>query len=82
MINFLSTVLSGFVIGVLARFFYPGAVDMKWWLTIALGIAGSLLAGYATGRDKMKGSFYMGGWIASIIGAMALIFVARMAGLT
>lgn len=61
MINFLSTVLSGLVIGVLARFFYPGAVHMPIWLTIVLGIAGSLLAGYATGRDKMKGSFQMGG---------------------
>ena len=78
MINFLSVVLSGLVIGVLARFFYPGAVDMGWLWTIILGIAGSLLAGYVTGRDKMRGGFHMAGWIASIIGAMVLIFIGHV----
>ncbi|WP_338466893.1 GlsB/YeaQ/YmgE family stress response membrane protein [Novosphingobium sp. ZN18A2] len=81
MINILSTVLSGLVIGILARFFYPGAVEMGWLLTIGLGVAGSLLAGLVTTRGKMNQGFHMAGWIASIIGAMVLIFVARLIGL-
>lgn len=80
MINFLSIVLSGLVIGILARFFYPGAVHMGWIMTIGLGVAGSLLAGVVTTRGKMGQGFHMAGWIASIVGAMVLIFAARLIG--
>jgi uncharacterized membrane protein YeaQ/YmgE (transglycosylase-associated protein family) len=81
MINLISIVLSGLVVGILARFFYPGAVQMGWVLTISLGIAGSLLAGLVTARGKMGDGFHMAGWIASIVGAMVLIFAARQLGL-
>ncbi|MDE2561526.1 MAG: GlsB/YeaQ/YmgE family stress response membrane protein [Sphingomonadales bacterium] len=81
MINIVSIVLSGLVIGILARFFYPGAVHMGWVLTIGLGIAGSLLAGLVTARGKLGQGFHMAGWIASIVGAMVLIFAARLLGL-
>lgn len=81
MINIISIVLSGLVVGVLARFFYPGAVHMGWALTIGLGVAGSLLAGFVTTRGKMGDGFHMAGWIASIVGAMVLIFAARTLGL-
>ena len=50
MINIVGAILSGLVIGVLARFFYPGDVPMGWLWTIGLGIAGSLLAGLLTSR--------------------------------
>lgn len=45
MINVIATVVTGFVVGVLARFFYPGPVPMTWLWTIVLGVAGSVLAG-------------------------------------
>jgi len=31
-------ILVGFVVGVLARFFYPGAVGLGFWMTALLGI--------------------------------------------
>ena len=52
MINILVTILVGFFVGVLARFFYPGPVHMSWLWTILLGIGGSLLAGLVTHRGQ------------------------------
>ncbi|WP_068071142.1 GlsB/YeaQ/YmgE family stress response membrane protein [Novosphingobium lentum] len=82
MINLISIIFSGAVIGVLARFFYPGAVHLGWISTIGLGIAGSLLAGLITTRGQTGGQFHRAGCLASIIGAVVLIFLGRVLGLT
>ncbi len=79
MLNILGAIVSGIVIGVLARYFYPGAVSMGLGMTMLLGIAGSLLAGLITTRGRRDG-FHRAGCLASIIGAMALIFIGRMMG--
>ncbi len=52
LINIIGAVISGLVVGALARRFYPGAVDMGWLATIGLGIGGSLLAGLITSRGN------------------------------
>ena len=38
-------IIVGFIVGLLARFFYPGAVNMGFWMTTLLGIGGSLVGG-------------------------------------
>src|SRR3546814_17802746 len=48
MINIVGAIISGLIIGALARFFYPGAVAMGWIATILLGISGSPLPGPPT----------------------------------
>ena len=73
-------IVIGFVVGLLARFFYPGAVQMGWIATILLGIGGSLLAGLVTTRG-VRGEFHRAGCLASIIGAIVLIFVGRLLGI-
>lgn len=78
MINVLSAVISGLVIGLLARFFYPGSVPMGTIATIALGIAGSLLAGLVASRGSS--TFNRAGCLASVLGAMALILIGRLIG--
>jgi uncharacterized membrane protein YeaQ/YmgE (transglycosylase-associated protein family) len=78
MLNIISAIISGLIIGVLARFFYPGAVEMGWIATILLGIGGSLLAGLVTSRGR--GDFSRAGCLASILGAIALIFLGRLIG--
>ena len=78
MINILSAIISGLIIGALARFFYPGAVQMGWIATILLGIGGSLLAGLITSRGQSE--FSRAGCLASILGAMALIFIGYRIG--
>jgi uncharacterized membrane protein YeaQ/YmgE (transglycosylase-associated protein family) len=45
----LSLVVSGLIIGLLARFAVPGKDPLKLWQTILLGIAGSLLGGAVAG---------------------------------
>lgn len=81
MFNIIGMIISGLIVGALARFFYPGAVDMGWLWTIGLGIAGSLLAGLITARGGVRGGFNRAGFIASILGAMVLIFIGRMLNL-
>ena len=79
MFNIIGMIISGLIVGVLARFFYPGAVSMGWLWTLGLGIAGSLLAGMITARGSS--GFNRAGLLASIVGAMVLIFVGRMLNL-
>lgn len=78
MLNIIGAIISGLFVGILARFFYPGAVEMGWIATIALGIGGSLLAGLLTSRGRSD--FHRAGCLASVLGGMALILIARLVG--
>jgi len=78
MFNLIGAIFSGLFIGALARWFYPGGVEMGWGMTILLGVGGSLLAGLITSRGREGLS--RGGCLASILGAMVLIFVGRHLG--
>ncbi len=69
-------IMIGFVVGLLARFFYPGAVNMGFWMTTAMGIGGSLVGG-VIGSILWKspsGRFHPAGWFLSIVGALFLIW--------
>jgi uncharacterized membrane protein YeaQ/YmgE (transglycosylase-associated protein family) len=82
MLNVIGMIVSGFFIGLLARFFYPGAVEMGFWLTTGLGIGGALvvgLLGSLTGGGIKEG-FNRAGCISSLLGAMLLIFIGRQLG--
>lgn len=79
MINIIGAIISGLFVGALARWFYPGAVEMGWLATIALGIGGSLLAGLVTSGGSSE--FSRAGCLASLLGAMALIFAGRLLGI-
>lgn len=76
MFNFIVTVIVGFVVGVLARFFYPGPVPMNWLWTMLLGVGGSVLAGMIVSRGRA--GFHRAGFFASLLGAMGLILVGRL----
>jgi uncharacterized membrane protein YeaQ/YmgE (transglycosylase-associated protein family) len=76
MLNVLSAIIVGLIVGVLARFFYPGPVHMGWIASLRLGIAGSLVAGLVTSRGQRE--FHRAGFLASIIGAIVLIFIGHL----
>lgn len=78
MFNIIGAIFSGLIVGALARWFYPGAIEMGWIATILLGIGGSLLAGLITSRGQSE--FSRAGCLASILGAMALIFLGHAIG--
>jgi len=63
------TIIIGAVIGILARFFKPGADPMGWILTILLGIAGAYIGSLLYAR----GGFI--GFLISIICAVVLLFI-------
>ena len=74
--SIIGTIIVGFIVGVLARFFYPGAVPMGFLLTVALGIGGSLVGGLISTLiwKSPDGRFHPAGWIMSIIGALILLW--------
>ena len=77
-------VIVGLIVGVLARFFYPGAVHMSIIATALLGIAGAFVAGFA-GRalqPSMRDQpMHPAGFLYSLIGAIVLIFLGRLLGI-
>lgn len=73
----IGTILIGLVVGAIARFLLPGEQKMGWILTGALGIGGSLIAGFV---GQALGWYRAGqgaGWIASVVGALVLLFVVN-----
>ncbi|HEY5781337.1 MAG TPA: GlsB/YeaQ/YmgE family stress response membrane protein [Lysobacter sp.] len=70
--DILYTIIIGAVIGVLARFFKPGADPMGWILTILLGIAGAYIG------SLLYKSGGMIGFIVSIICAIVLLFIYEL----
>ena len=74
--HLLWTVLIGLVIGAIARLVMPGDQKMGWILTCVLGVAGSLVATYVGQALGMYEAGKDAGWIASVVGALVLLFVA------
>lgn len=71
------TILIGFVVGVLAKFLMPGKDPSGFFITAAIGIAGSLIATYL---GRLLGWYEPGqsaGFIAALIGAIILLIGYR-----
>ena len=73
----LSLLVSGLIVGALARFALPGKDPMPIWATILLGIAGSLLGGPVAAalgaRSDDAGTYF----VAALAGAMLLLYLHR-----
>ena len=73
--------LIGFIVGLVARAVLPGTQSLGIILTAVLGIAGSLLAGWAGHAMGWYGDGQPAGFAASVIGAIVLLFiVGRLKG--
>jgi uncharacterized membrane protein YeaQ/YmgE (transglycosylase-associated protein family) len=73
------TIIVGAIVGMLAKFIMPGSNEPKGFvLTAALGIAGSLLAGYLGQAIGWYSAGQGAGFIGSLIGAIVLIVVYGM----
>ena len=71
------TIIIGFVVGLVARFLMPGRDPMGFVFTTLLGIVGAVVAQFLGRSLGWYGAEDPAGFIASVIGAMALLFVAR-----
>jgi uncharacterized membrane protein YeaQ/YmgE (transglycosylase-associated protein family) len=79
-LHILWAILTGFVIGLLARAIMPGANQMGFILTTALGVGGSLVGGVLGGlvsKPKEGASFHPAGFLMSVVGALVLLFLWR-----
>ena len=81
--KYVSMIAVGLIVGILARFIYPGEVPMSLIMSAVLGVVGSFLAGFLGSMlDKEPGTqLKPAGFIYSLVGALAVIFIARFAGM-
>jgi uncharacterized membrane protein YeaQ/YmgE (transglycosylase-associated protein family) len=78
MLHVVRIVIVGLIVGIIARFLYPGAVPLDLVMSTILGIAGSIVGGVIAHFVRpSEEPFHPAGFIMSVIGAMALIFVFR-----
>ena len=76
--NWLYILLIGFVVGVLARFIKPGNQRMGCLLTSLLGIGGALAAGFIGQKLGWYQPGQRAGFIAAIVGAIAILIVMSL----
>lgn len=67
----------GFLVGLVAKFFMPGRDPGGFIITILLGIGGAMLANWAGGAFGIYGQGEPVGFIAAVLGAMAILFMYR-----
>jgi len=72
--DILAYIIFGFIVGALARFVLPGRRHLGCIATILAGIAGSFVAGIIV-RALTGNQSYKPGWIASILGAMLVVWL-------
>jgi len=69
------TILIGFVVGLLAKMVTPGRDPAGFFITAAIGIAGSLLATYGGQALGLYNAGEPAGFIGSLIGAIILLVI-------
>ena len=75
MMSLLGTLFIGLIVGFIARALKPGEDRMGWIMTALLGIAGSFVATYAGAAMGLYRQGDGAGFIASVIGAVVLLFL-------
>jgi uncharacterized membrane protein YeaQ/YmgE (transglycosylase-associated protein family) len=76
--HYIWMVIIGLVVGVLAKFLTPGGGPGGFFITAAIGIAGSILATFA---GKALGFYSPGqgaGFIGALVGAVVLLLGYKM----
>ena len=76
--NLLWEAIIGLIVGAVAKLLMPGKDPGGIWITMALGIAGSIIA---TWLGQAIGWYQAGqsaGFIMSVVGAVLLLFVYRL----
>lgn len=72
------TIIIGFIVGVLAKFFTHGPGPQGFFLTAALGIAGSLIATFVGRALHWYAAGQSAGFIGAFVGALILLFLYHL----
>jgi uncharacterized membrane protein YeaQ/YmgE (transglycosylase-associated protein family) len=73
-------ILIGFLVGLVARWIGPGAHIHGFWITVLIGIVGSVIATYG---GQALGLYRIGrpaGFIGSVVGAVVLLALVQLFG--
>ena len=73
--DLLWTILIGFIVGLIAKFLTHGPGPRGFFLTAALGIAGSILATYLGRALGWYAAGQSAGFIGALIGALIVLFI-------
>jgi uncharacterized membrane protein YeaQ/YmgE (transglycosylase-associated protein family) len=76
--GFFGWIVIGIVAGVLGKLIMPGKDPGGFVVTILIGIAGSLLAGFLGQAVGFYQPGQAGGWIGATVGAIILLFLYRL----
>lgn len=69
----------GLIVGAIAKLLMPGRDPGGIIVTILIGIAGSIIAGFIGRSAGWYGPNEHAGWIASILGSVLLLIIYRLA---
>ena len=67
----------GLIVGAIAKFVMPGKDPGGIIVTMAIGVAGALIAGFVGQQIGWYGDGQSAGYITSILGAVVLLFLYR-----
>jgi uncharacterized membrane protein YeaQ/YmgE (transglycosylase-associated protein family) len=76
--GFLSWIVIGLVAGVLGKLILPGKDPGGFIVTILLGIAGALFAGFLGQALGVYAQGQVAGWIGATVGAIILLVIYRL----
>ncbi|QLY23884.1 GlsB/YeaQ/YmgE family stress response membrane protein [Bdellovibrio sp. KM01] len=76
--HILGVLLIGFLVGLVARFFMPGKQGLGIIMTTVLGIIGAVVGTYIGQALGWYAEGEPAGFIASVFGAMVVLFVAKL----
>lgn len=78
MTGILGWIVFGLIVGAIAKFVMPGRDPGGLIVTILLGIAGAVVAGYLGGALGWYAPGQPAGYLMAILGAVLLLFLYRM----
>jgi uncharacterized membrane protein YeaQ/YmgE (transglycosylase-associated protein family) len=78
MLSLLWEMIIGLVVGVVAKFLMPGKDPGGIWITVIIGIAGSILATYLGQAIGWYQAGQGAGFIMSVAGAILLLLIYRV----
>ena len=77
--HFLWMLLIGLIVGAIAKFIMPGKDPGGIIVTMLIGVAGALIAGFVGRALGWYAAGEPAGFIASVVGAILLLIIYRLA---
>ncbi len=78
MLHILSSIVVGFLVGLVARGLTPGVQHMGFWATVLVGIVGSVVGGLIArifSRPADGALFHPAGFVLSVLGGIVTLLV-------